>query len=407
VRDQVPSKRRSSAALAAAVASVALAAPAGAGATAWVIHGHGYGSGVGMSQWGAYGLARHGRPYGSILEHYYAHTHIGHVDARPVRVLLGSGLGTVRFAGARKACGRRVRRGRAYAFVAAGSGVALANASGRRIAACGRDGSASGGPIHVLGKGTYRGRIVAHGRGRIQLVNRLTLQGYAKGVVPNEMPPSWPQPALRAQAVAARTYAITSERHGAFDVYDDARSQVYRGKGSETPATDRAVNASAGTVVTYRGRAVTTYYFSTSGGYTEDVQNGFIGARPKPWLVGVNDPYDFYSPVHSWRVVRSSAAMRSALAGLYSGGLRRIRVLKRGVSPRIVYAKVVGSGGGTRVSGPMLQSRLGLMSTWLAFKRVRGSPAEVRARLGRERPNAAVPGPPPGAGAAPLAPAGR
>jgi hypothetical protein len=82
-------------------------------------------------------------------------------------------------------------------------------------------------------------------------------------------------------------------------------------------------------------------------------------------------------------------------------------VLKRGASPRIVYAKVVGSGGGTRVSGPTLQSRLGLMSTWLAFKRVRGSPAEARARLERERPSAAVPGPPPRAGAAPMAPAGR
>ena len=406
MRDQAPIKRRSPAAIAAAVASVALAAPAGAGATAWVIRGHGYGSGVGMSQWGAYGLARHGHQYGPMLAHYYAHTHLGHFRARPVRVLLGSGLDTVRFAGARKACGRQLRRGRPYSFVA-GSGVALANSSGRQIATCGADGAASGGPIHVFGNGTYRGQIIAHDRGRIQLVNRVKIEGYVKGVVPCEMPPSWPQPALRAQAVAARTYAIASRRRGTFDVYDDARSQVYRGKGRETRATDRAVNASAGKVVMYRRRLATTYYFSTSGGYTEDVQNAFIGARQAPWLVGVKDPYDFYSPEHSWRVVRSSAAMRSALSGLYSGRLRRIRVLKRGASPRIVYARVVGSGGGTRVSGPTLQSRLGLMSTWLAFKRVRGSPAEVRARLARERPEGAVPGPPPGAGTGRIAPGGR
>jgi stage II sporulation protein D len=395
-------------ALAAGMAAAALTAPAPAGASAWVIRGHGFGHGVGMSQWGAYGLARHGDQYGPILQHYYRHTHLGDVRARPVKVLLGSGLGTVRFVGARKACGHRLRRHRAHAFVAAGAGVALTSATGQRIAQCGAAGSASGGPIHILGKGTYRGRIVAHGDGSIQLVNRVNVERYVKGVVPEEMPASWPQPALRAEAVAARTFAITSERRrGPFDVYDDSRSQVYGGKGAETAATDRAVRASSRRVVEYRHRPATTLYFSTSGGYTEDVQNAFIGATPEPWLVGVKDPFDFYSPEHSWRVVRSTSAIASGLSGLYSGRLRRIRVLKRGASPRIVYAKVVGTAGGRRVSGPTLESRLGLMSTWEAFKRVRGSPAEARARLARRDHGTRLPGPPPGAGAGPMPAATR
>lgn len=388
--------------LGAAIGCAALAAPAGAGASAWVIRGHGYGHGVGLSQWGAYGLARHGHQYGPMLQHYYRHTHLTHVRARPVRVLLGSGESTVRFAGARKACGHMLRRKRSYAFVASGSTVALASSSGSSIASCGATTTASAGPIHVLGKGTYRGKLVAHGgAGGIELVNRVNLEGYVQGVVPGEMPASWPQPALRAQAVAARSYAIATEHRGAFDLYDDARSQVYRGKGSETPATDRAVRASSHRVVEYRRRVATTYYFSTSGGYTEDVQYAFIGAAPEPWLVGVRDPFDFYSPEHSWRVVRSTSEMGSALSGLYSGRLRHIRVLKRGASPRIVRAKVVGTGGGSRVSGPTLESRLGLMSTWDRFKRVRGSAAKARARLGLARPAAARASPPPDVGAGP------
>jgi stage II sporulation protein D len=384
-----------------------MAAPAPASA-AWVIRGHGLGHGVGMSQWGAYGLARHGRQYGPMLEHYYRHTHLGEVDARPVRVLLGSGRSAVRFSKASNACGRHIRKHTAYEFVPSGSGVALADATGAQLADCGPAGAASGGPIHVLGTGTYRGRIIARGTGGgIQLINRVNIEGYVAGVVPGEMPATWSQPALRAQAVAARTYALANKRRGGtFDLYDDARSQVYRGKGSEAPATDRAVRASAGKVVMYRRRLATTYYFSTSGGYTEDVQYGFIGAQPQPWLVGVKDPFDFYSPEHSWKSVRSTSAMASALSGLYSGRLRRVRVLKRGASPRIVSAKVVGSAGASKVNGPTLQSRLGLMSTWERFRRVEASAAELRARLDPADRRAAL-RPAPDSGAGPMPPRSR
>lgn len=352
-----------------ALASAAVSAPADAEAAGWAIHGRGFGHGVGMSAYGAYGLAQHGSDYRQILHRYYQNTHIGKARGARIKVLLGSGLGSVRFAKANGACGHHLRPRRAYRFVPAGSGVALANKAGRTIASCGSSGFASGGPIHVLGRGTYRGQLVARGGGGIELVNKVGIEGYVKGVVPNEFPPSWSQAALRVEAVAARTFALAQRRHGTFDVYDDTRSQVYKGKGSEYKSTDLATHATRGTVVTYNGHPVTTYYSSSSGGHTEDIQYAFIGASPEPWLEGVKDPYDSISPYHTWTAKRTNGTMASDLSGLYSGRLRHIKILKTGVSPRIVYARVVGSRGGTRVSGPTLESRIGLMSTWARFKR--------------------------------------
>src|SRR6266511_3197094 len=107
--------RRNAIGLASALASGAiLAVPASAPGADWVIHGRGFGHGVGMSQYGAYGYAKHGRDYKSILGHYYRHTHIAHADGS-IKVLLASGRGSIGFAGARKACGKRLHGGRGYA----------------------------------------------------------------------------------------------------------------------------------------------------------------------------------------------------------------------------------------------------------------------------------------------------
>jgi stage II sporulation protein D len=352
------------------VVAVALAPP-GAGARSWLIKGHGWGHGVGMSSWGSYGFARHGRTYGQMMAHYYQGTHLGHVKGKTVRVLLSAGTGSVTFSSATSACGRSLTPSRSYRFVAAGSSVALADAAGRQIASCGHSASAAGGPIRVAGQGVYRGRLVARGGGGIQLVNRVGLEGYTMGVVPNEAIPSWPQPALRAEAVAARTFGLAAKHRGSFDVYDDTRSQVYEGKSSEMAATNRAVRASAGKIVKYHQQVATTYYSSSSGGHTESLQFAFIGAHPIPYLRGVPDPYDGASPLHTWSMGRlSQASLSSKLSGMFSGRLQRIRVLKHGTSPRIVYARVVGSRSSSRVTGPELESRLGAYSTWIHFKPV-------------------------------------
>src|SRR4029453_7120150 len=96
----------------------------------------------------------------------------------------------------------------------------------------------------------------------------------AAGVVARESPSSWPLEALKAQAVTARTYAITTSKAGTgFDQYADTRSQVYGGVAAESIATNAAVAATGGQVVTYDGAPVVTYFFSTSGGRTENVEN--------------------------------------------------------------------------------------------------------------------------------------
>src|SRR5436190_6223924 len=352
-----------------AVGAAALLAVGNASAATWVIRGHGFGHGVGMSQWGAYGFARHGRDYKAILGHYYRHTHVGRAAAGSIRVLLTSGAGSVSFRRATKACGRRLRPHHGYAFVRSGSGIELRRARGRRVARCGQAATARGrGAIRIGGQGLYRGTLkVKSSGGGLEVINAVGLDAYAKGVVANEEPSSWPQAALRAQAVAARSFGLASHVARSFDVYDDTRSQVYGGKASETAATNRACKRTSDRVVKYRHRIATTYFFSSSGGRTESIQFGFPGSSPVPYLRSVDDPYDTASPQHSWRVRYSQGEMESRLGWLFSGRLRKVKVLKRGDCPRIVLARVVGTHGSSRSSGPGLPARVGLDSTWARF----------------------------------------
>lgn len=209
-------------------------------------------------------------------------------------------------------------------------------------------------------------------------VKRLALESYVRGVVSAEMSASWPMAALEAQAVASRTYAITSDAGGsAFDVYSDDRSQVYLGKAAETSRTNSAVAATAGQIVTYDGGPAITYFFAASGGQTESVQNAFPGGEPEPWLVSVADPYEA-GPLRHWTLSMSFASAAARLRGLVKGGFTGIEVVKRGVSPRIVSAYVLGTKGRTLVSGGELEARLGLYSTWAYFsvKNTKGTHAE-------------------------------
>jgi stage II sporulation protein D len=196
-------------------------------------------------------------------------------------------------------------------------------------------------------------------------VVRLALERYVRGVVSAEMPSNWPLAALEAQAIASRTYALTAHAGGSrFDVYSDTRSQVYLGHAAETAQTNQAIAATAGQIVLYGGRPAATYFFASSGGMTESIQNSFLGAAPQPWLVGVPDPYEDTAASY-WRVALGFPAVAARLSGLVKGSLRGIEVLRRGVSPRVVSALVLGSRGNVHVSGPDLAARLGLPSTWI------------------------------------------
>jgi stage II sporulation protein D len=198
-------------------------------------------------------------------------------------------------------------------------------------------------------------------------VHPIPLERYVRGVVAAEVSSGWPMAALEAQAVASRTYALTAHAGGSkFDVYADTRSQMYMGKAAETPPTNAAVAATAGQIVTYAGQPAITYFFASSGGHTESVQNAFPGSTPEPWLLGVEDPYDA-GPLHRWKTTLSFHAAGLRLKGLVRGSFRGVEVLERGTSPRILSAYVLGSKGRTQVTGAQLAERLGLYDTWAYF----------------------------------------
>ncbi|MFL5854896.1 MAG: SpoIID/LytB domain-containing protein [Solirubrobacteraceae bacterium] len=355
-----------------------MAAPVAAFASDRVwIEGRGFGHGIGLSQEGARGFAAHGFDYRRILGHYYRGTAVGRLaSGRSVRVLLSSG-GPAAFSGASDVGGVRLEPGRTYTAVALPGGRLEVRLGGRAVARGPSPLRVRGaGPLNV-GGGTYRGVLdLGAVPGGVQVVNELGLEDYVRGVVSAESPASWPIEALKAQAVAARGYAVTTSHGGGFDQYADTRSQVYRGVAAETARTDAAVRATRGEVVTYHGRAVTTYFFSTSGGHTENVEDSFVGAEPKPWLRGVPDPYEGRAPLHTWRRGPFGRSQLSAKLGEWvKGSFVRVAVTERGASPRIVHAVVVGTRGRTRVTGPELKARLGLPDTWASFVDVSTEPA--------------------------------
>ncbi|MDX6639099.1 MAG: hypothetical protein QOF12_110 [Solirubrobacteraceae bacterium] len=348
-------------------------------ASKFVIRGAGFGHGVGMSQYGADGYAQHGKSYQFILAHYYAGTTLSPLGTSPtIRVLLQT-RSRASFTGGSSASGRKIDPTATYSAVPVGLGrVALRNAAGKTLQTFTSPlvitGSA---PIQLLGAaengvsgGRYRGAMefYATAVGSLESINAVGLEDYVRGVVGAESPPSWPAAALAAQAVAARTYAITTSIGGDFDQYADTRSQMYRGVAAEVPSTEAAVAATRGQVVTYGGQPVVTYFFSTSGGRTENVENSFIGTSPRPWLRSVSDPYDGVSPLHRWGpITMSLAAAARKLRGDVQGTFRGVDVVQRGKSPRVVYADVVGSKGRVRVTGPHLASAFGLDDTWATF----------------------------------------
>nr|MBA2295917.1 hypothetical protein [Actinomycetota bacterium] len=203
--------------------------------TAFVLAGGGWGHGVGMSQWGAYGQAKAGRDYRAILGHYYRGTTLGTSAAVPetVRVLIAAGTETVSVSSTEPIV---VVDGKRVTYRLEGPIVLTA----KLRLPVGQKGvlKAIPGPLRLqptagetlsYGDKHYRGAFdVQQSGGALQLVNAVTLEAYLLGVVPGEMPRGWPLEALKAQAVAARTYAVRRLVTGrSFDLYSDWRSQVY------------------------------------------------------------------------------------------------------------------------------------------------------------------------------------
>ena len=233
-----------------------------------------------------------------------------------------------------------------------------------------------------LGSRRYRGRLQFLVRaGQVQVVNHLGIETYLASVVGSEMPHKWPLPALQAQAVAARTYALRQRgKAGDFDVKATVSSQVYRGVESETPSTIEAVESTRSLVLVHAGRLINAVFHSSSGGATEP--SGEVWRNQLPYLVSVAD-HDQHSPVHRWNKRFNDDELR----GLFreTGGVKSLQVLKTSSTGRVRTARVQGPRGSLVLTGRELRKRLGLKSTMVQFELINGSSASSATSAQRAR----------------------
>ena len=341
------------------VSATALATPA------FVLTGGGYGHGVGMSQYGAFAQAGAGRTYRDILAFYYQGAEIGKAPLAKVRVLVASGRRSLRIG---STVPFRVRGADSTAYdLPAGELVVTPDlkvtVDGVEAGLTGpltfRPGK--GAPLLLDGRG-YRGDLrVTVADGVLQVVDYVALDAYLLGVVPGEVPKEWPAEALKAQAVAARSYALASLVKGKqWDLYADVRSQVYYGVERESPTTTTAVNATRGEVLTYAGKVVTAFYYSSSGGRTAASADVF--GVPVAYLQSVDDPWDDVSPFHRWQPRTFTAAALAKAFGLTSAVADVTAVETASGRPATV---LLGLRNGTTVQlrAADVRARLGLRST--------------------------------------------
>jgi stage II sporulation protein D len=355
------------------VAVAALVGPAGAtpqgpapvSVTTFVITGHGWGHGVGMPQWGAYGYAQHGVAYDKILAHFYPGTALALAPAAKVKVLL---IGSARKIIVSSSDPFTAVDGEGIRHQLPGGNYPLTPALKVKLAPH-APAKALPGPVRFAPGASvlwlahpWRGDLIVSAKGKsLSVVNSVALDSYVRGVVSNEMPRDWPLEAVKAQAVAARSYALAHKRGAAFDLFADTRDQVYGGIATETPVGDQAVAATRRQVLMYDGKVATTYFFSSSGGMTASIADVFAGFKPVPYLVSVPDPYDTASPWHTWGPVVVRAATAARRLGV--PGLLALRPVPATGRPRFVIA--IGRDGDVPLRDGDLRRALGLRSGWI------------------------------------------
>jgi SpoIID/LytB domain protein len=399
-------------------------------AGSFTFHGSGYGHGLGMSQWGAYGLAKMDWGYGRILRHFYRGTAVERSAQVPERVRVGLTAGrTVVHLGARSGPvwlweGRPggtpvgvIPGGKTWTVRAKQGAFLVRDANGDTIG-----GRRWGGPARSLTV-TYEGdgsRVFipeadeiwydgfSYARGSIEidlydcpdgcrerLIARLGMEEYLDGL--GEVPASWPKEALRAQAVAARSYATYAVvRYGlrgdcGCHLTDGAGDQTYIGYDRESgPMGTRwvhAVEATAGRVITFNDGVIQAFYAASDGGHSENVEDVWHGGDDRfaiPWLRGVCDPGESTdaNPWTSWERTYDGAVIGSRLAP-YAPGIGTVTSfdrIVRGESGRIVTMRVLGTNGSASVSGTQLRAALGLPDdrVWINADRTISGPIRER-----------------------------
>ncbi|MBB6015947.1 SpoIID/LytB domain-containing protein [Deinococcus radiopugnans] len=209
-----------------------------------------------------------------------------------------------------------------------------------------------GSVVEIAGK-PYRGGVLLRVQdGGVQGVNVVDVEDYLRGVVPAEMPASWPAAALAAQAVIARTYVAARINPAApFDTCATESCQVYPGLKAEKPEASAAIDATRAQVVAYAGRPASTYFSSDSGGFT--ASSAEVWGKELPYLRAQADPYSAGSPRAGWRVEVTAAQVQTVAAryGARVGSLRAVSVTRLSPSGRPAEITVSGDGGTARITG--------------------------------------------------------
>ncbi|MEW1958954.1 SpoIID/LytB domain-containing protein [Kineococcus sp. NPDC059986] len=360
---------------------------------AFAVVGHGFGHGIGMSQWGAQSRALSGQGYRTILDFYYPGTAVGNQANRTLRVGLTS------FANAAVAIsaptsaqltlstsGQKLGPGQRLVVAPAGNGLSATVGSGNAANGGWKEtwgGTVSiSGPDGVLlqkGDGTfvrYDGTIRIVTGSNLTVVNDVPLETYLRGVVPAESPSSFAPEALKAQAVAARSYAMSVlNPQSQTDICDTTACQVYRGSELRdrngattwtTPAsTDAAIAATAGETRSYGGQVAFTQFSSSNGGWTV---NG-----SKPYLVARADPFSgpgaaAGSSVADWSATVPATAFDAACgnAGSATGLVITGRDGRGDYGGRVTTAKLLCTNGTTTLTGTRIRQLAGLRSDYFS-----------------------------------------
>lgn len=209
------------------------------------------------------------------------------------------------------------------------------------------------GPIAINGI-TYRGRLLLYKETeKLVVVNAVSMSDYLKGVVPSEVPASWPGEVLKAQAVAARTFCLYQVKQNAGRLYDlDATtgSQVYKGAGAETAPTSAAVDETAGVIITESKEPIAAFFHSTCGGKTADAKNVWQGGDLS-YLASVDCGYCTESKYYSWETVLTLDYMAQVLRKKYSQitKITGLSFLKK--EGRVIQVKITSGDNVLRLAG--------------------------------------------------------
>jgi stage II sporulation protein D len=349
---------------------VVQASSSNSGAT-FTFTGDGWGHRIGMSQYGARGMAQDGKNYEQILKHYYQGIKLGTREDRDVRVMLSpSEIFSIEPNSNYKLynadnneevsfTGKLEFSQKSNKVVVKVNDQEITSDKGFELKATNNSNDTFAAVSQVT-QGTstvdaqYRGSfIIGVGNNQPTLTNELKMEDYLRGVVPNEMPASWNLEALKAQAIAARTYAHVQVNSNSGTLVDTVADQVYKGKAtrahsdvswqaSEYSRSDDAIKQTVGEVALDNNNIlINAVFHASSGGHTENSEN--VWTSSVSYLKGVDDSYDTAtSPFNNWQVIVPNATIARAVFGTTDIMVENIQITKRTDAGSVQEVKVTG-----------------------------------------------------------------